>query len=184
MAVNLYDSPAQAQFINTYVPIKFDKLYDIADRAQKSLDETNAAQDDFVANYSNLNTLSKPDKQRWARMVGDIESEIASHADPESLKDPMYQAKIKSMIRKFKGNPVVGDMMYTAEAGRNYAKAMDPRWGDYGIKKITEWDSAASGVFDKTPMQYIDRDSVVNPIVADLHPQWIRTKGMYDYKLS
>ena len=32
---NLYDTPAQAKFINTYVPIQFEGLYRASDNAKK-----------------------------------------------------------------------------------------------------------------------------------------------------
>ena len=54
---NLYDSPAQAQFINTYVPIQFDRLYAIADKATEDKKETLNYIDDISSSRS-LGSLS------------------------------------------------------------------------------------------------------------------------------
>ena len=37
--VNRYDNPAQAEFINTYVPIPFEQLYTLGKQAKENVDQ-------------------------------------------------------------------------------------------------------------------------------------------------
>ena len=44
MAINRYDTPAQAEFINTYVPIPFEQLYTLGRDAKAEVDKAIAEQ--------------------------------------------------------------------------------------------------------------------------------------------
>ena len=92
--VNLYDTPAQAQFINTYVPIQFEGLYKLADRAREDIKEGNALLDN-LAKYRSLGSLSNVDNENWNKKVSDVYSFIDKNVkDVYSLQDPTVRAQL------------------------------------------------------------------------------------------
>ena len=183
MGVNLYDSPAQATFINTYVPIQFDSLYKISDRAQKNLEDFNALQEDVQNNYSHLNTVSDVDRQNYGAKYGALSSWVEkTFTDPESIKDPIKQAAYKAKIRQFKSDNEIRNMMDNSKALSEYAKNSDPRWGNYELDKARTFDSR-NGTFNEKNMPYKSNKEIFDPIFDKLHPggTFLYTKGAYDY---
>ena len=65
---NLYDTPAQAEFINTYVPIKFESLYKASEAASKRADEGQELVDKLSA-YGSLGSRSDVDNETWGTEV-------------------------------------------------------------------------------------------------------------------
>ena len=89
MGINLYDNPAQAKFINTYVPIQFESMYRLADKAQKNLDDNEKLMDDTTLNYSSLNTMSDADKAKWdSEIYGPIKNFVDTKFNSDqAMKD-------------------------------------------------------------------------------------------------
>ena len=134
MPVNLYDSPAQARFINTYVPIKFDGLYKIADDARKNLEATESSLDE-IDSYKNLNSVSNPDKQRYGELINEYENKINSIiSSPQDILDPGNQAIIKSLSRKMKTNEELFNIRSNADRLNKHYASEDPRWE--GVEKM------------------------------------------------
>ena len=103
--VNLYDTPAQAQFINTYVPIQFEGLYKLADRAREDIKEGNALLDN-LAKYKSLGSLSNVDNENWNKKVGDAYSFIDKNVkDVYSLQDPTVKAQLHQITRNLESDP-------------------------------------------------------------------------------
>jgi len=171
--VNLYDSPAQAQFINTYVPIQFNNLYGIAEQAQKNLDQSQALEDDNNAKYSSLNTPISADKATWASNVYGPYADFVNKnlTNPDALKDPMVQSQLKSMTRKMQSNPLAANLLASAQAANDFMKKSDPRWGDYERNKVLNHNTATDGVFGETNMPYQDVNEIYKPTLDKLHPE-------------
>jgi len=154
MAVNLYDSPAQAQFINTYVPIQFEGLYKVAEKAQKNLDEIEALQDEVISKYSTINTPSKIDKANYEARYNQIRDWANKKlVSGESLKDPVLQSEYKSMVRRFAGDSLIRDIMENAKVLKEYNANSDSRWGDYE-KSFSENFDSRNGLFTKKNVKY------------------------------
>lgn len=183
MGINLYDNPAQAKFINTYVPIQFENLYRVADKAQKNLDESEKLLDDTTLNYSSLNTMSEADKAKWDTEVYGvprqfIETQFNSEQD---MKDPYKQAQFKAIVRKLKNNPLTSALMTSAVNMREVAKNSDPRWGEYEKNKLRAWNTSDpnQGVFDGSNIKYEGWDKVEEDIFKGINPD-----GTYQKQLS
>ena len=97
---NRYDTPVQLDFINTYVPIPFEQLYNLGkaanDRVDKALSDFTTSMDKFGEFYSR----SKVDMQRWYdATIGKQMPLIDQMAkNPELIKDKAFQAQLKSSI--------------------------------------------------------------------------------------
>jgi len=183
MAVNLYDSPAQARFINTYVPMQFEDLYRVSDRAQKDLEKSEAYLDEALK-YSDLNTLSDADKNTWnTRVYGPMKQlvdEIFTNGD--ALKDKGNQAKLAAGVRRIKMDPTATLLVNKDERFREFSKKSDPRWGDIEKNIPRNWNSLENGTFDKANTQYLNYGEASNPFVDKLEKTYLgKTKdGRYN----
>ena len=170
MGINLYDNPAQAKFINTYVPIQFESMYRLADKAQKNLDDNEKLMDDTTLNYSSLNTMSDADKAKWdSEIYGPIKNFVDTKFNSDqAMKDPTLQSEYKAMVRRLKNNPTTSALMTSAVNMREVAKKSDPRWGEYEKNKLRAHDTSKQGVFDGSNIQYEGWDKVEEEIFKDL----------------
>jgi hypothetical protein len=70
MSINRYDTPAQAQFINTYSPIPFDEMMKIGLMKQARIDEGQKRADDATAALSAFK-VAAPDEPAYLKKQGD-----------------------------------------------------------------------------------------------------------------
>jgi hypothetical protein len=171
--VNLYDSPAQAQFINTYVPIQFEGLYKVADKAQKELDTANALEDELLTNYSTLNTPIAAHKKEWdTNIFGGIRNLIDTEIQTsEDLKDPIKRSKLQAAARKLKMNPRTGVLLQSAQNAKDFIKKADPRWGAAETSKAIDYNE--DGVFEQTNTPYTTWQEESAPLVDNLKEEVI-----------
>ena len=85
MAMNYYANPAQAKFIDTYVPIPFDALMGLAENAKLERQANEKRLEDLKVKYGNFTSRSQADMNRWNQEVTkplqDVASRIASNPD-------------------------------------------------------------------------------------------------------
>lgn len=173
--VNLYDSPAQAQFINTYVPIQFDSLYKMADQAKESYSEGMQILD-RLSKYRSLNSQSDKTNQRWAEKVSQVNDFVSSNVkDIYSLSDPNVLSGIHSMARNLESDPEIKAMLESKEAMNETLKKADPRWGSYYKNKINQYDPTVSGVWNENALEYIDFTKVADDYTKELEQRKIST---------
>jgi len=167
--VNLYDSPAQSQFMNTYVPIQFEGLYKIADKAQKNLDEAQAMEDSAISNYSTINTPIAAHQERWKAKTTDLMNTIHSKINSvEDLKDPMIQSELKSKIRRLQSDQDMANMLESAKNAKEFIKKSDPRWGSYESDKAKSWNG--DGIFGEQNMSYSNWGEQSAKSVSEMEP--------------
>ena len=173
--VNLYDSPAQAQFINTYVPIQFDSLYKMADQAKESYSEGMQILD-RLSKYRSLNSQSDKTNQRWAEKVSQVNDFVSSNVkDIYSLSDPNVLSGIHSMARNLESDPEIKAMLESKDAMNETLKKADPRWGSYYKNKINEYDPTVSGVWNENPLEYVDFTKIADDYTKELEQRKIST---------
>lgn len=81
MAINRYDQPAEAQFINTYVPIPFDDIAKVALLKQARIDEDLEKQQNMLATYSSFKTAPGQDERSRDQMIEEMKKDFASLQD-------------------------------------------------------------------------------------------------------
>ena len=173
--VNLYDSPAQAQFINTYVPIQFDSLYKMADQAKESYSEGMQILD-RLSKYRSLNSQSDMTNKRWAEKVAQVNDFVSNNIkDIYSLSDPNILSGIHSMTRNLESDPEIKAMLESKEAMNETLKKADPRWGSYYKNKINQYDPTVSGVWNENPLEYVDFTKVADDYTKELEQRKIST---------
>ncbi len=78
MAINRYDQPAEAQFINTYVPIPFDDIAKVALLKQARIDEDLEKQQNMLATYSSFKTAPGQDERSRDKILSEIQQDFAT----------------------------------------------------------------------------------------------------------
>jgi len=182
MGINLYDSPAQAKFINTYVPIQFEGLYKLAEKREQDYEQSEALLDELVKDYSYLNTLSTHDKKLWDDNVyAIVKSGMDDIKSPEDLMDPMKQAGIKRLSRKIKSNPLTHKLLANAINYKEFAKSSDKRWQGEEVRKAVNWRTDVDGDFIEQNIPWTDWSERSNYAVNDLKDSLIDRKNGYIY---
>lgn len=189
MAVNRYDSPAQAEFINTYVPIPFEQLYALGKEAKADVDKALKEYSTALDKWGEFQSPSEVDTKAWydetyGRALP-VAEEMAKNID--LIKTPEGRAKIYSVI-----NNVDRAKLSMLRQGAENLKARqemnaklmlsgkyNPLWHDVDF---TNYDTLTSGIFnDLSPLAYKDIRELSDPYYSKLEKGYLYTKDGYDY---
>ena len=94
MAINRYDTPAQAQFINTYSPIPFDAMMKIGAMKQANVEATDKLAEDTIGALGTIK-VAPADEQAYLDKTNKIKSQIETIMASGAPGD--YQTKRKLM---------------------------------------------------------------------------------------
>lgn len=75
MLINRYDQPAQAEFINTYVPIPFDEMMKIGQLKQQMVEENDKVSDQLLSSLNSIK-VAPADEQAYISKANKIKGEI------------------------------------------------------------------------------------------------------------
>jgi hypothetical protein len=154
MGVSLYDNPAQATFVNTYVPIKFDSLYKLADQDRADFKEAEAKLDE-LASMRNLNSYSKAGNDAYAGVYNEIagkSSELIK--DSTLLMNPENRRRLNSMKRSLVNDPRFSTLIENKKRWDSYVQKEDPRWGGLALDEVNAADPYK--LWDKQNMAFED----------------------------
>lgn len=189
MAVNRYDNPAQAQFINTYVPIPFEQLYTLGKEAKAEVDKAYDAYTSALDKWGEFQSPSEVDTkafydETYGRALP-VAEEMARNID--LIKTPEGRAKIFSVIN----NTDRAKLSMLKQSAANLrarqeinAKLMmegkyNPLWHDVDF---TNYNTQSSGIYnDLAPLAYKDIRELSDPYYSKLQKGYLYTKGGYDY---
>lgn len=189
MAVNRYDNPAQAQFINTYVPIPFEQLYTLGKEAKAEVDKAYDAYTSALDKWGEFQSPSEVDTkafydETYGRALP-VAEEMARNID--LIKTPEGRAKIFSVIN----NTDRAKLSMLKQSAANLrarqeinAKLMmegkyNPLWHDVDF---TNYNTQSSGIYnDLAPLAYKDIRELSDPYYSKLQKGYLYTQGGYDY---
>lgn len=187
MAVNRYDNPAQAQFINTYVPIPFEQLYTLGKEAKAEVDKALNAYTTALDKWGEFRSPSEKDtrefyNETYGRALP-IAEELARNID--LIKTPEGRAKIFSVINNT-DRAKLSMLKQSADNLRSRqqinAKLMmegkyNPLWHSVDF---TNYSTTDSGIYnDLSPLAYKSEVDLVKPFVDNLKPSSLGTEGGY-----
>ena len=188
MAVNRYDTPAQLQFINTYVPIPFEQLYTLGKEANARVDK---ALEDFgksMDKFGDFRSRSNKDMQTWYdETIGKQMPYIDQMAkNPDLIKDRAFRAQMqasinnvdRALLSKLKQNAAQFDEYKKMEQQLALAGKGNPLWHN---RDFSNYDSTIQPLFDETPIPYMDINELSKPYMDQLKPGFLRSNGVYDY---
>lgn len=187
MAANMYDQAAQAQFINTYVPINFRELYRIGAAQKAAVDEAAQQFGTQLQKFGEFQSPSQIDTQRYYDLtIGrqDFQNAINQMvSNPDALKDAAFRSQLQSMI-----NSVDYGTLSNLRSSRdamlkrqeiNQKLMLENRFNLlWHYVDFANYDTVNSKIFDDiTPLPYMSVRELVEPYVNNLKGKFLGAKN-------
>lgn len=187
MAANMYDQAAQAQFINTYVPINFGELYRIGAAQKAAVDEAAQQFGTQLQKFGEFQSPSQVDTQRYYDLtIGrqDFQNAINQMvSNPDALKDAAFRSQLQSMINSVDYGTLSNlrssrdAMLKRQEINQKLMleNRFNPLWHDVDF---ANYDTVNSKIFDDiTPLPYMSVRELVEPYVNNLKGEFLGAKN-------
>lgn len=187
MAANMYDQAAQAQFMNTYVPINFGELYRIGAAQKAAVDEAAQQFGAQLQRFGEFQSPSQVDTQRYYDLtIGreDFQNAINQMvANPDYLKDAANRSQLQSMINSVDYSTLSNlkssrdAMLKRQEINQRLMleNRFNPLWHDVDF---ANYDTVNSKIFDDiTPLPYMSIRELVEPYVNNLKGEFLGAKN-------
>ena len=120
MAVNIYDQPFQAQYMNTYTPMPYQEILQAGSAMQGRYDTAEAIRDDLTTKMLDIKGLDA-DKQLKNQLIGEYETSINEKLNEVGNDYGQLLPFIKQQQRKFQDDYQRGQL---GQIESNYNKFM------------------------------------------------------------
>lgn len=186
MAANMYDQAAQAQFINTYVPINFGELYRIGAAQKQAVDQAAEQFTTQLQKFGEFRSPSRVDTENYYNMtIGreDFQNAINQMvSNPDYMKDASNRAQLQSLINSV-DYAALSQLKESADYQRMglYMRAKMKAEGrlkdSWDKSDIANYDTLGTGkIFDDiTPVAYMNLNELSTPYFNDLKPGFLGT---------
>lgn len=186
MAANMYDRAAQAQFINTYVPINFGELYRIGAAQKQAVDQAAEQFTTQLQKFGEFRSPSRVDTENYYNMTIDREdfqnaiNQMVSN--PDYMKDASNRAQLQSLINSV-DYAALSQLKESADyqrmglQTRAKMKAEGRLKDSWDKSDIANYDTLGTGkIFDDiTPVAYMNLNELSTPYFNDLKPGFLGT---------
>ena len=187
MAINRYDSPAEAQFIDTYVPIPFEKLYTLGKQAKEEVDKALADAATAFKEWGEFQSLSQKDIQTFYDETKGKALPVVNDLikNPDKIKTVEGRMALQSVINNV-DSAKLSALRQSAENMAAYDKLTKELMmkglynPDWHYRDFTNYDST-QGMFNETPIAYMDINEISKPYMDQMEKGFITSDGMYDY---
>ena len=186
MAANMYDQAAQAQFINTYVPINFGELYRIGVAQKQAVDQAAEQFTTQLQKFGEFRSPSRVDTENYYNMtIGreDFQNAINQMvSNPDYMKDASNRAQLQSLINSV-DYAALSQLKESADyqrmglQTRAKMKAEGRLKDSWDKSDIANYDTLGTGkIFDDiTPVAYMNLNELSTPYFNDLKPGFLGT---------
>lgn len=186
MAANMYDQAAQAQFINTYVPINFGELYRIGAAQKQAVDQAAEQFTTQLQKFGEFRSPSRVDTENYYNMtIGreDFQNAINQMvSNPDYMKDASNRAQLQSLINSV-DYAALSQLKESADYQRMglqmraKMKAEGRLKDSWDKSDIANYDTLGTGkIFDDiTPVAYMNLNELSTPYFNDLKPGFLGT---------
>ncbi len=186
MAANMYDQAAQAQFINTYVPINFGELYRIGAAQKQAVDQAAEQFTTQLQKFGEFRSPSRVDTENYYSMtIGreDFQNAINQMvSNPDYMKDASNRAHLQSLINSV-DYAALSQLKESADYQRMglqmraKMKAEGRLKDSWDKSDIANYDTLGTGkIFDDiTPVAYMNLNELSTPYFNDLKPGFLGT---------
>ena len=189
MAVNRYDNPAQAQFIDTYVPIPFEQLYTLGKQAQDNVNQALKDYSSALDKWADFTSPSQVDTQAWYNETYGralpVAEEMAKNMD--LIRTPEGRSRIYSVINNV-DRAKLSMLRQSADNMRQRQEVIqrliasgqfNPEWHNMDY---ANYNTLQSGIFnDVSPLPYMSEVDMVKPFVDNLKDSFLGSRGGYLY---
>ena len=189
MAINRYDSPAEAQFIDTYVPIPFEKLYTLGKQAKEEVDKALADASAAFKEWGEFQSLSQKDIQTFYDETKGKALPVVNDLikNPDKIKTVEGRMALQSVINNV-NSAKLSALRQSAENMAAYDKLTKKLMmkglynPDWHYRDFTNYDST-QGMFNETPIAYMDLNELSKPYMDQIKKGYIETSpdGLWDY---
>lgn len=189
MAINRYDSPAEAQFIDTYVPIPFEKLYTLGKQAKEEVDKALADASAAFKEWGEFQSLSQKDIQTFYDETKGKALPVVNDLikNPDKIKTVEGRMALQSVINNV-DSAKLSALRQSAENMAAYDKLTKELMmkglynPDWHYRDFTNYDST-QGMFNETPIAYMDLNELSKPYMDQIEKGYIETSpdGLWDY---
>lgn len=189
--VNRYDSPAQAEFVNTYVPIPFQELVSIGKELNVRRDAAEKVFRDTMTDWKKFYSPSAVDTESWKKATygSDAAKEVINKyvADPNYVKTAEGQAALANLtnnadiatMQKLQLNAQNLNTYLKNRADLQAKGLYDETWDDVDV---TNYDTVNQGVLKQlSPLEYRSIVDITKPFVDNLHESSMGGDGQYLY---
>lgn len=189
MAVNRYDNPAQAQFIDTYVPIPFEQLYTLGKQAQDNVNQALKDYSSALDKWADFTSPSQVDTQAWYNETYGralpVAEEMAKNMD--LIRTPEGRSRIYSVINNVDRAKLstlrqsAANLRARQEANQRLMSSgqYNPEWHDMDF---ANYNTQTAGIFnDVSPLPYQSEVDMVKPFVDNLKDSFLGSRGGYLY---
>jgi hypothetical protein len=122
MAINRYDQPAEAQFINTYVPIPFEDMMRVGLLKQARIDEDMANQEKFLTEYSSFATAPGADERIREEKLKALREDIGNAKGQPGYMD--FRQEMSNIRSKYASDP---EMINLKSNAKSYTELVTAR---------------------------------------------------------
>lgn len=186
MAANMYDQAAQAQFINTYVPINFGELYRVGAAQKQAVDQAAEQFTTQLQKFGEFRSPSRVDTENYYNMtIGreDFQNAINQMvSNPDYMKDASNRAQLQSLINSV-DYAALSQLKESADyqrmglQTRAKMKAEGRLKDSWDKSDIANYDTLGTGkIFDDiAPVAYMNLNELSTPYFNDLKPGFLGT---------
>lgn len=188
--VNRYDTPAQAEFMNTYVPIPFEQMYNLGQQAKQDVDKAIDTLSNTYDKWSDFRSPSQVDTQAWydntIGRLAPVVNKLSSNMD--YLKSAAGRSELYTALNNL-DYAKLGNLKQSRDAmlaGQEYRQRLaaagkyNPNWHDVDFSNYDTLGNNA--IFDDiSPLAYTSIQQMVDPYVSGLKDSFINSEGGYDY---
>jgi hypothetical protein len=157
MAVNRYDSPAQDNYFNTYVPLPYEQIMAGVAARQNQVDKQQALLEKTYEDTQNLRYIPGTKDEQYVRdYLGNVSNLVSKYIGAD-LSDPVVKNKMRS---EFMGM-----------TNRQNIQNIQDSWANWQMNNKVRAQKIADGTYDP----YFDEDPAKNPQFSSLQ------NGVYNY---
>lgn len=189
MQVNRYDTPAQAEFMNTYVPIPFEQMYTLGKQAKEDVDKALTTLSSTYDKWSDFRSPSSVDTQKYYDLTigrtAPVVEKMASNID--YLKTAAGRAELYSALNNIDYTSLSNltqsrDAMLAGQEYRARLAASgkyNPLWHE---TDFANYDTLRSDIFsDISPLAYTSIQELADPYISGIQDSFLYQDGNYDY---
>lgn len=187
MAANMYDQAAQAQFMNTYVPINFGELYRIGAAQKAAVDEAAEKFGTQLQKFGEFRSPSRIDTENYYNLTinrADFQDAINQMVtNPDALKDAGFRSQLQTLINSV-DYAALSQLKESADyqrlglQTRAKMKAEGRLKDSWDKSDIANYDTLGSQkIFDDiTPVAYMNLNELSTPYFNDLKQGFLGTE--------
>lgn len=179
MAVNPYSQPAQAQFINTYVPIPFEEMVQAGQNRQQRYDTNRKAFEDQVNAARQLQAMPGADREY---IEGTVIPTMDELADKYGTQDYGEQEVIRNINRDISSNidrRLVQNIQGSYKGYQEYQKqkaAMEAKGTPVlqsSLVDPSQYSTKEQGLFSSTPSAELDWRTATDKFFDDIKDTYL-----------